>query len=125
MIFLFLKLNSGLDEFKAQDVFKMVTQNGARAYGFQNKIGKIKDGFLADLTFVNKNDLDFEPIINTKSFSNLLHNVLINCNREKIEHVMINGEFVLKDKKFLSVCEDDINDRVSFIHKTIKKECFN
>jgi 5-methylthioadenosine/S-adenosylhomocysteine deaminase len=51
-----LKINAALDEYKAEDIFKMVTINAHKILAPEIKIGLIDIDHKADLQFLNKND---------------------------------------------------------------------
>jgi imidazolonepropionase-like amidohydrolase len=65
----------------AMDCIVASTKNAARALGWENKLGTLQAGKLADLIVVGKNPLD-----DLKSLA----------NRKNIEHVMQGGKFVAR-----------------------------
>ncbi|MBL8078463.1 MAG: amidohydrolase family protein [Anaerolineales bacterium] len=65
----------------AMDCIVASTKNAARALGWENKVGTLEAGKLADLIVVNQN-----PLENLKSLA----------DRKNIEHVMQGGKFVAR-----------------------------
>lgn len=102
-----LKINNPVNKYTAEDIFKMATLNGAKAYGLQEGIGKIKDGYKADLVFIKKSQ-DLEPLLNNEAFSNYLHNLLFYSNEDSVQHVMVDGKWIMKDRELLTIDEGKI-----------------
>lgn len=104
--YLLLKLNNPVNKFMAEDVLKMATQNGARAYKL-NFIGTIQENYKADLVFIKKDV--YTPKIEKKHFSTVVHNLLIETKEDSVQHVMINGEWILFDRQLLTFDEEALN----------------
>ena len=100
-----LKINNHVDKYSVEEIFRMMTINGAKAYKLQNDIGKIKDGYKADLVFIKKDDVDLEPLLNRESFSTYLYNLLFYNKADSIHHVMIDGKWIMKDRKLETLDE--------------------
>ena len=92
-----LKTTSPLQKYAAEDIVKMATLNGAKAYGLHKSIGQIKEGYKADLIFIKKTN-DIKPLINNNDFSNYLHNILFYSKQDAIQHVMVDGKWIMKDR---------------------------
>jgi 5-methylthioadenosine/S-adenosylhomocysteine deaminase len=121
MAYYLLKLNSNVNRFTAEDIFKMATVNGAKAYQLHDKVGQIKNGYQADLVFIKKDSLLF-PLIDHNNFSTILHNLLMNCNSSLIDHVMIGGKWVMKDRSLLTINEEKVKKGyIEIIKKFITK----
>jgi 5-methylthioadenosine/S-adenosylhomocysteine deaminase len=101
-----LKLHNPVNKFTAEHVFKMATQNGAKAYK-QNDIGSIQENYKADLVFIKKDK--YVPSIETEKFSTVVHNLLMESVDNSVQHVMINGKWVLFDRQILTVDEESLN----------------
>jgi 5-methylthioadenosine/S-adenosylhomocysteine deaminase len=89
-------------------LFKMLTINGAKAMGLENKIGTIEQGKNADLVLWSKDDLPFIPGFN------LLAD-LIFTDSCRAHTVIINGEIVLKDYKSIKIDEREIKEKARSI----------
>ncbi|WP_249871614.1 amidohydrolase family protein [Oceanobacillus saliphilus] len=109
-----LKITNPVHKYSAEDIFKMATVNGAKAYDLQEGIGQIKEGYKADLVFIRKNS-DLEPLLNNENFSNYLHNILFYSKEDSVQHVMVDGKWVMKDRKLVTVDEGKVESRYNQI----------
>jgi cytosine/adenosine deaminase-related metal-dependent hydrolase len=74
--------NSGF--LKAKEILKMATVNGGKI--FELNTGCIKRGYLADLLFIDRYDLDLYPPFDP-------HMALVNrCTEKQVKAIMINGK---------------------------------
>ncbi|NGP44640.1 amidohydrolase family protein [Bacillaceae bacterium SIJ1] len=105
-----LKINHRVNKYAAEDIFRMATVNGAKAYQLQDRIGQIKEGYKADLAFIKK-DSDLEPLLNDVNFSTNLYNVLFYSKSDSVQHVMIDGKWIMKDRKLVTVDEEKVVSR--------------
>lgn len=113
-----LKSKDNKNLYSINDVFKMATSNSALISGNSNYNGKIIENNSADLFFVEIQDCLY-PLIEIPEFSNVLHNIIFHSNNEMIKHVIINGRWIMKDRKILTVNEDKINMEYKKICKKI------
>lgn len=74
-------------------VLDMATQNGAKALGF-DKLGKIEEGYLADIILVNVSGLHHEPK------NNLISNLVYSAKSSDIYLTMVNGNILYENGKF-------------------------
>ncbi len=81
----------------AMEILKMATIHGAKALGLDESIGSIEEGKLADLVIFNLNSSSFTPR------NNLISALCYSAQEEDIESVLIDGEFVLKDRELTKV----------------------
>lgn len=102
-----LKINNPVNKYSAEDIFRMATVNGAKAYKLQDDIGQIKNGYKADLVFIKK-DTNLEPLLNKVNFSTYLYNLLFYSKADSVKHVMIDGKWIMKDRKLITVDERKI-----------------
>ena len=102
-----LKTNHLVNKYSAEDIFKMATVNGATAYSLEKDIGQIKEGYKADLVFIKK-DKDLEPLLNSEKFSTYLYNLLFYSKGDSVQHVMVDGKWIMKDRKLLTVDEEKV-----------------
>ncbi|ARF17824.1 amidohydrolase family protein [Sporosarcina ureae] len=110
-----LKINNPVNKYSAEEIFRMATVNGARAYKLQDEIGQIKDGYKADLIFIKKDDSDLEPLLNKEKFSTYLYNLLFYSKADSVQHVMIDGKWIMKDRKLETVDEEKVVSRYNQI----------
>ncbi|MDQ8732361.1 amidohydrolase family protein [Bradyrhizobium sp. LHD-71] len=84
----------------AQDVLDMITLNAARSVGAEADIGAIRPGMKADLTILDLAHPAMRPII--RLVSNIVH-----YGHPGLAHsVIVDGEFVMRDRKVLTVDEE-------------------
>jgi len=83
---------------KVNQIFDMATKNAEKS--LQKKLGIIKEGYLADLIFVRKDHFSMIPSLNPIS------NIVYSNSSEAIDFVMINGKWVLKDRKIVNFDEN-------------------
>lgn len=84
----------------AQDVLDMITLNAARSLGAEGEIGAIRPGMKADLTILDLNAPAMRPTI--RLVSNIVH-----YGHPGLAHsVIVDGEFVMRDRKVLTVDEE-------------------
>lgn len=95
---------------------RMVTQNGANALGMGKQLGSIEEGKIADLIFIDLNKPRSTPIYD-------VHSTLVYAAHSgQIQSVMINGEFVMKDKVILTLDEEKVKAEAQKLANTIKAE---
>lgn len=109
-----LKINNTINKYSAKEIFRMATINGAKAYKLDDNIGQIKDGYKADLIFIRK-DPDLEPLLNNVNFSTYLYNLLFYSKADAVQHVIIDGKWVMKDRKLMTVDEEKVISRYNQI----------
>ena len=83
------------------DIFKIATLNGAKAFGFD--AGEIKEGKLADFILVDMNHYLLLPNYNLKS------NLVFSAQNECITDVFCDGVQIMKDRKVENeqkICEE-------------------
>ena len=85
-----------------QTVLDAVTRNAARALGEEAQIGSLEAGKKADLTILDLNQPNLRPVIN------LVSNIVHYGSSNAVESVMIDGRFVMRDRKVLAMNESDV-----------------
>lgn len=110
MTYYLLKINNPVQRYSAEDIFKMATINGAKAYNLQETTGKIKEGYKADLVFIRK-EPELEPLVSRSTFTNSLYNLLIHSKEDSVEHVMIEGGWIMKDREIMTIDEEKVKSR--------------
>ena len=99
----------------SETVLRMATIEGARALGLQDEIGSIEVGKKADLVFCRLNEVRSIP------FENIYSKVVYSTNSSSVNHLMIDGNWVMKNRKLAAYNVDEIvsqaNQHVlNFIH---------
>ena len=82
-----------------QDVIDMITVNAARSVGAADQIGALQPGMKADLTILDLNTPAMRPIIR------LLSNIAHYGHPGIVHSVIVDGEFVMRDRKILTIDE--------------------
>jgi len=99
----------------AKTVVKMATRDGARVLGMENITGSLKEGMKADIIIIDLNKPHLTPLYNEYS-----HLVYAAAGAD-VETVIINGRIVMKEKKLLTINENEAMERVRKIAEKIKK----
>jgi cytosine/adenosine deaminase-related metal-dependent hydrolase len=86
----------------AWDVLEMATKNGARAIGRQKMLGSIEPGKKADMVVVELKRPSVNPI------SNPLSLLVYAASGDDVRDVMIDGKFVVRNKKVLTMDEEEV-----------------
>jgi cytosine/adenosine deaminase-related metal-dependent hydrolase len=99
----------------SEKVFRMATIDAARALGIQDMTGSIEIGKKADLVFCKINDLRSIP------FENIYSKVVYSTNSSGVSHVMIDGNWVMQNKKLMAYDIDEVAQEANqelknFIH---------
>lgn len=83
----------------------MATINGARALGLDQEIGSLECGKWADITTIQLNDIETEPVYNPIS------QLVYAASRNKVSDVWVNGKHLLKERQLTTM------DSNKIIHK--------
>lgn len=82
-----------------QAILDAVTVDAAGSVGASAEIGRIAPGWKADLTFLDLNTPALRPVIR------LVSNIVHYGHPGAVHSVMVDGEFILRDRKILTVDE--------------------
>lgn len=91
-----------------QDILKTVWDHPAT--WLNRKIGRLEAGYLADLVFFSTG-LECQPM--NEPFSHFINSM----SSRHVEHVMINGEFILKEKELTKIDEVVYIDKIQNLAK--------
>lgn len=97
----------------AIEILKMATINGAEALGFE-KLGLIKEDYMADLTIFDLNSNSFTPR------NNLISALVYSANSSDVESVICDGKFIMRDRKLVNVDEKKVREIVKTRWEDIK-----
>ena len=87
------------DAAKAGEVLRMATLNGARALGLDESIGSLEVGKAADITAVNLEAIETQPLYDPVS------QIVYACARDQVAHVWVGGRHVLNERKLTTIDE--------------------
>ncbi|MBT4528074.1 MAG: 8-oxoguanine deaminase [Deltaproteobacteria bacterium] len=103
----------GADALQVKNIFKMATVNGAKLLNF-NKIGKIQEGWAADLALFNINKLEYSG-----SLSDPIAALLFCGYNHGTEYTIVNGKVVVEKGKLTGFNEQEIIKHANQISKKI------
>jgi 5-methylthioadenosine/S-adenosylhomocysteine deaminase len=86
----------------ALEAFELATIRGAQALHMESEIGSLEKGKRADLVIVERDSLNQIPLYNV--YSDLVYATKAN----DVETVIINGRVVMRDRRLLTLNEDEI-----------------
>lgn len=98
----------------ASEVVKMATINGAKALNIDHLVGSIEVGKKADLIIINPNTINMLPLYDY--YAAIVYSMLPN----NIEHVLVNGQLVVKNSKLVNVKEEDIIEKFMDVYDIVK-----
>jgi len=84
----------------AQEIFKMATENGAKAARID--AGTIKEGKLADLIILDLNKVHSAPV------NNVIQNIVYCAKDSNVETTIINGRIIMEKGKILTIDEESL-----------------
>ena len=88
----------------AKILLKMAMENGK--YFLRKNIGTIKEGYLADLIFIDLN----QPHL---WYSGNYTNTIFECvNKGDIIHSMVDGKWIMRDRKITTIDEDSVREEL-------------
>ncbi len=96
----------GPESMPAATVFKLATIDGARALQLDQEIGSIEVGKKADLTFIKRNQVHSIPD------ENIYAKLIFSTKEADIQHVMVDGRWVVKDRQLLTIDENELIKKI-------------
>ncbi|PIP66982.1 MAG: hypothetical protein CO042_03385 [Parcubacteria group bacterium CG_4_9_14_0_2_um_filter_41_8] len=102
---------------KFGSLFKMITANGARVLHMPDR-GKILPGHKADICFWKLKDRGFVPY-DVNNPITLVGNLITHGGRT-VRDLMINGKFIIKDRKHLLINESELLDQTQSAHMQMR-----
>jgi 5-methylthioadenosine/S-adenosylhomocysteine deaminase len=82
----------------AQEVFRAATEGSAKILNF-DRIGRLEPGYRADIVFLDIGHINYVPLRNP------LQQMVLAENGAAIDSVMIDGRFIVRDRRLLTVDE--------------------
>ena len=101
MAALIQKPKEGVTSVSAQEIFDLATLGGAKALGLKDQIGSIEVGKKADIVILDLNKVHCIPA------DNIYSQIVYSGRGSDVQHVMINGKWVLKNRKLQSLSFED------------------
>jgi cytosine/adenosine deaminase-related metal-dependent hydrolase len=86
----------------AREVISIATEGGARILGF-DKVGRVEEGWVADLALFDVQKLEYAG-----AMSDPVAALLFSGYDHGADHVIVNGEFVVKDRRLVGADEEEI-----------------
>jgi len=82
----------------------MATINGAKALGLDHLTGSLKKGKLADITAINLDTIETQPVFEPIS------SIVYSTSREQISDVWVQGKHLLNNRKLTTIDEKQIRE---------------
>jgi len=98
----------------AKTVLETATREGARALGMDHLVGEIKPGRKADIILIDTHKPHLTPMYH--EYSHLVYAV----NGADVDTVLINGKIVMKNRRLLTIDENQAMQKVQEISARIK-----
>jgi len=95
----------GMEVMDAKTLFRMATIEGAKALHIENEVGSIEVGKKADLILI---DLDSYSNSYSNSDETVYSDIVYSSTTENVNSVMIDGKWLVKDRKSLIYDQDEI-----------------
>ncbi len=102
----------GVKALEPLEIVKMATVKGAETLGLENEIGSLEIGKKADLTLVKFNQVHSIP------FDNVYSKIVYSTRSTDVDHVMINGEWIVRDQTVLTIDDEKL---IFDANKAVKK----
>jgi cytosine/adenosine deaminase-related metal-dependent hydrolase len=102
-------------EIGAHKALEMGTIEGARGLGWDTEIGSIEEGKKADLTIVDTREMAWHPE------GDPISHLIYSASGSSVSTVIINGRVVMKDRKFVTVDEDELRKRIDASAEKLKR----
>ena len=97
----------------AKEMIQIATIGGAKALNKFNQIGSIEVGKKADIILIDTNNIEAQPLYDP--YSHLVYSL----TSEQIKDVIINGKIVMKDRKLITVDENELIKKSKYYQKKI------
>jgi 5-methylthioadenosine/S-adenosylhomocysteine deaminase len=114
-------LLSGVSDFKkgpppAMEALKAATEGGAEGARLGHLVGKLAPGYKADLSILDLGDPSFVPL-------NSVVRQLVNIEGGRaVRHVMVDGRWVVRDRRVMTVDETAIFAEVEAVMPTFRRD---
>ncbi len=100
----------------AETALRMATLNGAKALGLDKEIGSLTKGKSADVTALNLDDLETQPLYNPVS------QIVYSSNRQQVTDVWVAGKQLLKNRRLTTFDTEELRETVKTWQARLSKE---
>jgi 5-methylthioadenosine/S-adenosylhomocysteine deaminase len=107
------------ESLSSREVFRMATENGARALGLQDKLGTIENSKWADLVVISLDSPHMKPVFNPYS------HIVYTAKSSDVRAVMVGGKFLYLNREFLTLDIEKALYEIKDIEDIIKREIFS
>jgi len=106
------------ESLNAREIFKIATENGARAIGLAEKLGRLEKGMWADLAVISLRVPHLQPTFDPYS------HIVYSAKASDVKAVMVNGEFLYLNGEFKTIDIEKAFAEIKDVENLIKKEIF-
>jgi cytosine/adenosine deaminase-related metal-dependent hydrolase len=99
----------------ARDSLRAATADGAHALGLDTT-GRLSPGFKADITFLDRDDPVYRPL------NDATRQIVYGEAGRGVSAVMVDGRFVVRDRKLLTIDEDALADELAELMPAVLRE---
>jgi cytosine/adenosine deaminase-related metal-dependent hydrolase len=89
----------------AEKAVRMATIDGASALLWDDEIGSVEEGKLADLIMIDLDEVEWTP------FHRPIQTLVYSANSHNVAHSIINGELVMEDREVLTMDEEEVKQQ--------------
>lgn len=107
-------INEDAELISAQESLRFATINGAKALGFEKKIGQIKAGYKADLSILNIDKPQYYPR------NNLISALSYSTSGEEVETVIVNGKVLMLKNEFRTIDVERVKYEILKINEKLR-----
>lgn len=100
----------------AEDIIRMGTEGGARAAGFEGRLGRLEPGYLADIVFLDLDSFGFVPLHDPT------HQIVLSEDGSAVDSVMVAGRFAYRHRAFLHFDEKKLKAEVAEAVERLKRD---
>lgn len=100
----------------ARDALMAATVSGARTAGLAGEIGALKVGMKADLSILDLADPSFVPL------NSAARQLVFTESGRSVEHVMVDGRFVVRGRRITSIDEAALRDEVAELMVQLRQD---
>ena len=104
------------DWMPAEEIVHMATEGGARAAGFEGRLGRLEPGYLADVVFLDLDGFGFVPL------NDPTNQIVLSEDGTAVHSVMVAGQFAYRNRAFLRFDEASLKAEVAKTLERLKQD---